>query len=156
MWISHVPQSWTPSHIPPKPIPQVCPKAPALSSLSDASDLDLWTVSYMAIYMFQLYPLKSSHPCFHLQNPKVCCCRWCCCCCCCCWFFLNICVSFAALHIESLLASSQTPYVCFFFFLTLFFFIVVNFVIQWNETAMGLHVFPILIPPLTSFSTQSL
>ena len=37
--------------------------------------------------------------------------------------FLNICVSFAALHIESLLASSQNPYVCvFFFFLTLFFY----------------------------------
>ena len=27
-----------------------------------------------------------------------------------------------------------------------FFLIVVNFVIHWNETAMGLHVFPILIP----------
>ena len=24
-----------------------------------------------------------------------------------------------------------------------------NFVIHWNETAMGLHVFPILIPPPT-------
>ena len=29
---------------------------------------------------------------------------------------------------------------------TLFFF-VVDFVIHWNETAMGLHVFPIPIPP---------
>ena len=28
-----------------------------------------------------------------------------------------------------------------------FFLIVVNFVIHWNETAMGLHVFPIPIPP---------
>ena len=28
-----------------------------------------------------------------------------------------------------------------------FFFIVVDFVIHWNETAMGLHVFPIPIPP---------
>ena len=53
----YVPQSWTPLHIPPKPIPQVCPKAPALSFLSHASDLDLWTVSHMVIYMFQLYPL---------------------------------------------------------------------------------------------------
>ena len=34
------------------------------------------------------------------------------------------------------------------FFLSHFFFLfVVNFVIHWNETAMGLHVFPIPIPP---------
>ena len=37
-----------------------------------------------------------------------------------------------------------------------FLFIVVGFVIHWNETAMGLHVFPIPIPPLTSLSTRSL
>ena len=28
-----------------------------------------------------------------------------------------------------------------------FYLFVVNFVIHWNETAMGLHVFPIPIPP---------
>ena len=39
-----------------------------------------------------------------------------------------------------------------FFFSFLF---VVNFVIHWNETAMGLHVFPIPIPPPTSLSTRS-
>ena len=40
--------------------------------------------------------------------------------------------------------------------LTSFFFLfVVNFVIHWNETAMGLHVFPIPIPPPTSLSTRS-
>ena len=44
----------------------------------------------------------------------------------------------------------------FFFFLLLFFFIVVDFVIHWNESAMGLHVFPIPIPPPTSLSTHSL
>ena len=46
-----------------------------------------------------------------------------------------------------------------FLFLFLFYFIflfVVNFVIHWNETAMGLHVFPIPISPPTSLSTQSL
>ena len=37
-----------------------------------------------------------------------------------------------------------------------FFYIVVDFVIHWNETAMGLHVFPIPIPPPTSLSTRSL
>ena len=36
-----------------------------------------------------------------------------------------------------------------------FFLFVVEFVIHWNETAMGLHVFPILIPPPTSLSTRS-
>ena len=44
-------------------------------------------------------------------------------------------------------------------FIFLFFFIfyiVVAFVIHWNETAMGLHVFPIPIPPPTSLSTWSL
>ena len=41
------------------------------------------------------------------------------------------------------------------FFLFVCFF-VVDFVIHWNETAMGLHVFPIPIPPPTSLSTRSL
>ena len=45
----------------------------------------------------------------------------------------------------------------FFLFLFLFFFLfVVDFVIHWNETAMGLHVLPIPIPPRTSLSTRSL
>ena len=37
-----------------------------------------------------------------------------------------------------------------------FFLFVVDVVIHWNETAMGLHVFPIPIPPPTSLSTRSL
>ena len=45
----------------------------------------------------------------------------------------------------------------FIFFPGFFFFLfVVNFVIHGNETAMGLHVFPIPIPPPTSLSTRSL
>ena len=43
-----------------------------------------------------------------------------------------------------------------FFIYFLFFFIVVGFAIHWNETAMGLHVFPIPIPPPTSLSTRYL
>ena len=39
---------------------------------------------------------------------------------------------------------------------TIFFLFVVDFVLHWNETAMGLHVFPIPIPPPTSLSTRSL
>ena len=34
-----------------------------------------------------------------------------------------------------------------FFIIIIIIFIVVDFVIHWNETAMGLHVFPIPIPP---------
>ena len=46
---------------------------------------------------------------------------------------------------------SCTGKLVFFFF----FLFVVNFVIHWNKTAMGLHVFPIPIPPPTSLSTRS-
>ena len=41
-------------------------------------------------------------------------------------------------------------------FFFIFFLFVADFVIHWNETAMGLHVFPIPIPPPTSLSTRSL
>ena len=44
----------------------------------------------------------------------------------------------------------------FYLFIYLFIFFVVDFVIHWNETAMGLHVFPIPIPPPASLSTRSL
>ena len=46
------------------------------------------------------------------------------------------------------------PWTSFSFFF--FFLFVVNFVVHWNETAMGLHVFPIPIPRPTSLSTRSL
>ena len=45
---------------------------------------------------------------------------------------------------------------CLAFFFLFFICSVVNFVIHWNEIAMGLHVFPIPIPPPTSLSTRSL
>ena len=38
----------------------------------------------------------------------------------------------------------------------LFIYFCTGFVLHWNETAMGLHVFPIPIPPPTSLSTRSL
>ena len=41
-------------------------------------------------------------------------------------------------------------------FIFIFFLFVVDFVIHWNETAMGLHVFPIPIPTPTTLSTRSL
>ena len=58
--------------LPPHPTPQGLPSAPALSALSQASNLDWWSVSHMVIYMFQCYSPKSSHPRLFPQSPKVC------------------------------------------------------------------------------------
>ena len=66
------PPSWTSLPPPFHPIPQGHPSAPALSTLSDASNLDWRSISHMIIYMIQCYSLKSSYP--HLlpeKNPKV-------------------------------------------------------------------------------------
>ena len=68
----HVSPCWTPSHLPPHPIPLGCPSAPALSALFHASNLDWWSISQMVIHMFQCYSLKSSHPPLLPQSPKVC------------------------------------------------------------------------------------
>ena len=59
------------SHLPPHPIPLGCPRAPALSALLHALNLNWSSILYMVIYMFQCYSLKSSHPCLP-QSPKVC------------------------------------------------------------------------------------
>ena len=48
------------------------PSAPALCTLSHASNLDWRCVSHMIIYTFQHYPLKSSHPHLLSQSPKDC------------------------------------------------------------------------------------
>ena len=75
-WISHgftcVPHPDPPSHLPPQPIPLGHPSAPALSTLSHASNLDWQSISHMIIYMFQCYSLNSSHPLLLPQSPKVC------------------------------------------------------------------------------------
>ena len=60
------------SHLPPHPIAQGHPCAPALSTLSHASNLDQRSTSCMIIYTFQRYPLKSSHPHLLPQSPKDC------------------------------------------------------------------------------------
>ena len=59
-----------PSHLPPHPIPQGHPSAPALSTQSHASNLDWRSVSHMIIYMFWCYSLKSSHSRLLPQSPK--------------------------------------------------------------------------------------
>ena len=75
-WISHgctcVSHPEPPSHLPPHPIPQGRPSAPALSTLSHASNLDWRSISHMIIYMLQCYSLKSSYPRLLPQSPKVC------------------------------------------------------------------------------------
>ena len=84
-WIIHVcmyvPHPEQPSQISPHPIPQGHPSAPALSTLSHASNLEWLSISHMIIYMFQCYSLKSSHPCLLPQSPEVCSlhlCLYCC------------------------------------------------------------------------------
>ena len=67
-----VPHPEPASHLLPHPISQGHPSAPALSSLSYASNLDWWSISHMVIYVFQCYSLKSSHPRLLPQSPKVC------------------------------------------------------------------------------------
>ena len=75
-WISRgctcVPHPESSSHLPPHPIPQGHPSAPAPSTLSHPLNLDWQSVSYMIIYMFQCYSLKSSHPRLLPQSSKDC------------------------------------------------------------------------------------
>ena len=60
-----------PCHLPPRTIPLGHPSAPVPSFLYPASNLDWRFISYMIIYMFQCYSLKSSHPRLLPQSPKV-------------------------------------------------------------------------------------
>ena len=60
------------SLLPPRTIPLGHHSAPALSTLSHASNLDWWSLSHMVIFMFQCCSLKSSHPCLPPQSTKVC------------------------------------------------------------------------------------
>ena len=86
--ISHgctcVPHPEPPSQLPPHPIPLGHPSAPALSTLSHASNLDWWSVSHMTIHMFQCYSLKSPTLAFYYRDQKT---------------VLYMCVSFAVSHI---------------------------------------------------------
>ena len=75
-WIRHgctcVPHPEPSSHVPPHPILQGHPSAPAPSTLYPASNLDWQFVSHMILYMFQCHSPKSSHPHPLPQSPKDC------------------------------------------------------------------------------------
>ena len=76
-------------------------------------------------------------------------------------FFWGIHTDLWQLYINNVTHFYFCSYIIFIYFFCLFFlffifYIVVDFVTHWNETAMGLHVFPIPIPPPTSLSTRSL
>ena len=85
IWISH---GFTCGPHPEPPLPPPSPSHPSGSSqctslehLSQASNLDWWSVSHMIIYIFQCYSLRSSHPCLLPQNPKDCSIHLCLICC---------------------------------------------------------------------------
>ena len=67
----HVFPVLNPPHLPPHPIPLGHPSAPAVSTLSHASNLDWRFISYMILYMFQCHSPKSS-PLPLPQSPKDC------------------------------------------------------------------------------------
>ena len=83
--ISHgctcVPHPDPPVLLPPHPISLGHPSAPAKSTLYHALNLDWWSMSYMIIYMFQCYSLKSFHPHLLPQSPTVCSLQLCLFCC---------------------------------------------------------------------------
>ena len=86
------PPAWTPSHLPHQPIPLGYHRGLVLSLLHNTSNLHWLSILHMVIYMFQCYSLKSSHYLLLPLSQKV---------------FLYICVSFAALHVGSLVPFSR-------------------------------------------------
>ena len=61
-----------PSHLPCLPTPLRCCRAPAFGSLSHTSNSHWLSLLHTVMYMFQCYPLKSSHPHLPTLCPNVC------------------------------------------------------------------------------------
>ena len=59
-----------PSHLPPHPIPQGCPRAPDLGALLPALNLHWSVILHMVMYLLQWCSLKPSHPCLLLLSTK--------------------------------------------------------------------------------------
>ena len=138
-WVYMCSPSWNPSHFPTHPIPQGHPSAPALSTLSHASNLDWWSISHMVIYMIQCYSLKSSH--FHLfpESPKVSSLHLCLFCC----LTYRVIVTLSKFHIYALI------YCIGVFFLT-YFTLYNRLRVRWSGIPISWRIFHSLL-----WSTQS-
>ena len=88
-WPHIPPPSYTPLPPPPHPSPLGCHRSPANSHRL--------SISHLILCVLQCYPLKASHPSFHHCVQKS---------------AIYVCVSFAVLHIGSLVPSFQIPYRC--------------------------------------------
>jgi len=86
-----------PFHLLPNPIPLGCPRAQVLHALLQSMNLHWSSILHMAMYMFQCYSLKLPHSCLLPLSLKV---------------VLYVCVSFAALHVGSLVPFFLIPYIC--------------------------------------------
>ena len=84
------PHPENPSILPPHSIPLGCLRALALGALIHASNLRWPSSLHMIMCMFQCYSLKSSHPHLIPLSSK---------------HVFIVCVSFDALHLESLVPS---------------------------------------------------
>ena len=71
-WIYMCSPSWTPLPPPSPSHPSGSSQCTSPEHLSHASNLGWWSVSHLIIYMFQCCTLKTSHPRFLPQSPKVC------------------------------------------------------------------------------------
>ena len=91
------PHSKLPFYLPPHPVPLGHCWAPALGALLHVLNLHWSSILYMVMYMFCIL---SNHPTLtfsHWVQKSV----------------LYICISFAALHVGSLIPSFYIPYICF-------------------------------------------
>ena len=59
-----------PSHLLPYSIPLGCPRAQAFGALLHSLNTHLSSILHMAMYIFQCYSLKSSHPRLLPLRPK--------------------------------------------------------------------------------------
>ena len=102
-WISHRytcahPNSEFLSCLPPHTIPLRCPRGPALGALLNAANVHWSSILHMAIYMFQSYSHKSSHPHLLPLSPKVCSLHLCLLCCPACRIVITILLNSKHMH----------------------------------------------------------